>query len=317
MKHLLCLVSIALPLAGFGHAGVTIDGGLTEVYQGCATVQVPVQILGGDPLTDLVGAVEIPGATITAVSYEGSIWETAPGGTVGFFPGFAPPRSQVDPNLSLLVPGEAVLADGILFTLTVDVSGLGLGDHPVKLAATSGAGSTAVYRNGVVPATTVTNGTIRIVKSPLDLWRELHFPAAIGNAGLESTVWGDDADPDQDGLKNLLEFAIGTDPNDPSLSPAGPAQAGVPQLVVVDDGGQDYLALQFTRRVLRPCHEVKVEASGDLQAWDGDPGATIGVGTPTALPGGEFEWVTRRLPEPVSAANSPRFLRLKVTRPVP
>lgn len=316
MKHHLSFLALPLLFAGLADAAVTIDGGLTEAYSGPgATVQIPVQILGGDPITDMVGAVEIPGATITAVSYAGSVWESAPGGYVHPFPfpGFPPPGSQVDPNVSLLTPGEAVVANGILFTLTVDISALGVGDHPVKLSGTSGTGSTAVLLNGVAPPTTITNGTLRITKKPIDLWREMQFPGDIGDPAREASVWGDDADPDADGLKNLAEFALGLDPNDPVLPEAGAARTGVPQAVVVSEAGQDYLGLSFTRRVERPCHQITVEVSGDLQAWD-PAAATVLTAPPVTLPGGQFELVTYRRVLPISPARAREFLRLRVTR---
>ena len=314
MKHCSLFFFCLLGVMRVSDAGVTIDGGFTEVaLGGSTTIQIPIRILGDDPITDMVGAVEIAGASITAVSYAGSIWESAPGGKIDFYPGFSPPGPVIDPNLSLLAPGESVAANGILFTLTVDISGLEAGDHAVTLSGTSVGGDTEVYLNGVAPATTVTNGLLRIVAKPIGLWREIHFPAELGNAALEATVWGDDADPDADGLKNLAEFAMGLDPNDPLLPIPDATRPGVPRAVIVNDAGQDYLALQFSRRVNRPCHEVAVEFSSNLQSWDDTPAATLEVGMPTVLPGGELELVTRRLTEAIASPGSPSFLRLRVT----
>ena len=43
-------------------------------------------------------------------------------------------------------------------------------------------------------------------------WRTHCFGADAQNPSLETTLWGDLADPDGDGLPNLLEFAFGIDP---------------------------------------------------------------------------------------------------------
>ncbi|HEY5296376.1 MAG TPA: DUF5060 domain-containing protein [Verrucomicrobiae bacterium] len=52
------------------------------------------------------------------------------------------------------------------------------------------------------------------ILSPLDSWRQMHFgtTANSGNAA-------DNADPDHDGIINILEYAFDTDPNVPSANP--------------------------------------------------------------------------------------------------
>jgi hypothetical protein len=53
-------------------------------------------------------------------------------------------------------------------------------------------------------------------------WLQQHFPTTYGNAALEATVWGDQADPDGDGCGNLVEFVTQRDPNvaDAHLGPS-------------------------------------------------------------------------------------------------
>ncbi len=67
--------------------------------------------------------------------------------------------------------------------------------------------------------------------SPLQFWRHAHFGTAA-NAGPAA----DHADPDKDGLENLVEFAFSLDPNTPDA-------AALPQWQLEDD---DY-SLTFTR----------------------------------------------------------------------
>ena len=85
---------LALSSAG---ATVTIDPGTTEVFLGTTTsVEIPITAVGGDAVTDLIATVSITGGpTITSVSYTGSVWESAPGGYIDFFPGFPPPPGGV------------------------------------------------------------------------------------------------------------------------------------------------------------------------------------------------------------------------------
>jgi len=48
-----------------------------------------------------------------------------------------------------------------------------------------------------------------IFESPFDTWRKEHFPDALDNPDIS----GPDADPDGDGIPNLMEYAMGLDPN--------------------------------------------------------------------------------------------------------
>ncbi len=75
------------------------------------------------------------------------------------------------------------------------------------------------------------NGLAITTISPLQLWRQANFgtPYATGNAA-------DNADPEKDGLENLVEFAFGLKPNVPDA-------AALPQWVLADE---DY-SLAFTR----------------------------------------------------------------------
>ena len=49
-----------------------------------------------------------------------------------------------------------------------------------------------------------------VAPSPLSAWRELVFGTHVNNPTEEATVWGDDADPDQDGISNLAEYMLGS-----------------------------------------------------------------------------------------------------------
>ncbi len=73
------------------------------------------------------------------------------------------------------------------------------GTHPIELIATDVTGQSS----GCVTWLTVQSS-----------WASQRFgPAVVANPALEATVWGALADPDQDGLPNALEEAVGSDPN--------------------------------------------------------------------------------------------------------
>jgi hypothetical protein len=124
----------------------------------------------------------------------------------------------------------------------------------------------------------------------LESWRQDHFGASSnGGAGADS------ADYDGDGLANLLEYALGTDPV---------AATATPYLAQVSDG---VLRIAFDR-VADPNLIYTVEGSSDLVEWDvvwssGGADNTEGIVTVTD-------------DTPVAAATR-RFLRLRVSTSAP
>ncbi|MES2476101.1 MAG: hypothetical protein V4640_09985 [Verrucomicrobiota bacterium] len=78
------------------------------------------------------------------------------------------------------------------------------------------------------------NGTLRILK-PIEAWRQKHF-GSTADSGPGASL----NDFDFDGIVNLLEYALGLDPKQPST-------AGQPVLAKTNVGGFDYLTLTLTR----------------------------------------------------------------------
>jgi autotransporter-associated beta strand protein len=127
------------------------------------------------------------------------------------------------------------------------------------------------------------------------------------------------ADPDGDGLSNLLEFAFATDP-----LAAGPAW---PVVELPDSGaGQTSLRLRFRRSATASGLRFTVEATSGLAApvWEAvaeaEPGASMAALSPQvlveeqALPDGASEVVVTELRMPGEGA---RFMRLQVAEELP
>lgn len=152
-------------------------------------------------------------------------------------------------------------------------------------------GSDYVYRltpydefgTGIAATASVSTDT------PLEAWRRKHFGSAQSNE-----LTADTADPDSDGVVNLLEYALGGDP----LT----ADANIlPKTSTVQINGSPHLTLSF----LRARHNVvyTVQCSNNLIDWSPLP--------PTSGPIGTV--VTVIDPEPISAVFPRRFLRLHVS----
>ena len=129
----------------------------------------------------------------------------------------------------------------------------------------------------------------------LQRWRLLHFGVAnpVGNAA-------DEADPDADGLGNLVEYALGS----PPLSDGAALRPSVHTTTVADGS---HLALMFTR-IADPALTYDVEAADAA----GGPYVSIWTSTGAANTAGS---VTVTDPVALGAGGpAARFLRLRVAR---
>ena len=128
--------------------------------------------------------------------------------------------------------------------------------------------------------------------------RQWFTPAELVNPLISSAF----ADPEGDGIANLLEYAFASDPREPS------SVAGQTSL----DVSNDHLALTYIRRRDQPALVYTVEVSADLSAWTS--GATETEQILVTPLDEKREQVTVR---DLSALNagSTRFMRLKVSQP--
>lgn len=158
-----------------GMAGLTISVGTHTVTLGSNTVQIPIQITGGDLVTDMAAGVQIglggpllgkpAGPKIISISYAGSVWSAAPGG-FDTFATVALPAEIYDPNVAFKTSGQRVAASGLLFTLTIDTTGFGPGVYDFKLAGvgpTNATFSTQFQNSGTNVPVTIVDGQLAIV----------------------------------------------------------------------------------------------------------------------------------------------------------
>ncbi len=132
-------------------------------------------------------------------------------------------------------------------------------------------------------------------------WRAAYFDE---EERADPSISGAEADPDGDGIPNLLEFALGLDPRTPDTG-----ALPVPQVRPADgQGGEEYLTLEFSHPAGLSEIEYEVRLSSDLADWSESAvlveTADNGDGTVTRL-----YRDTRPYGEPDA-----RFLRLQVHR---
>jgi hypothetical protein len=134
-------------------------------------------------------------------------------------------------------------------------------------------------------------------------WRMRFFrkDAAVATTALS-------ADPDGDGAKNVLEYALGFGPMNGTSTPAGEG-------LRVSASAEDYPAIRFRRRTGVSDLIYRVQVSTDFVNWNDNttvPGTTVEVGPPVAVEDG-MELVTVRSTAPISATR--QFLRVWVQAP--
>ena len=136
--------------------------------------------------------------------------------------------------------------------------------------------------------------------SPYAGWQNGYFTAAeLGSAA----VSGDNADPDGDGIANLLEYAL-------NLDPRAAGRTGVSTVSSTSTGGSSYLTLTYTKVKAATDLTYVAEVSGDLVTWSSGSAYTADVST---VDQGTTQQVTARDLTPMSAGTR-RFMRLRVAR---
>jgi hypothetical protein len=97
----------------------------------------------------------------------------------------------------------------------------------------------------------VSDAEVNLASWKLKYWPGEQDPNIIGNH----------ADPEGDGLDNLLEYGLGTDPTLPDVQ-------GLPALDSIEEQGKNYLTLTYLKRTDDPHLQFKVIASNSLKNPD-------------------------------------------------
>lgn len=143
-------------------------------------------------------------------------------------------------------------------------------------------------------------GAYEFADAPYTVWRSTYF--TVGELA-DNMISGDLADPDEDGLGNLLEYGLGLHPR----------SQGVPglQTGTVSDGGNQYLSFSFTRGKNLTDVTITPEVGSDMSSWTSGPAQ---ITTLSITDQGSTERVTVRDNTPISAGTPWRFFHVRVTR---
>ena len=112
---------------------------------------------------------------------------------------------------------------------------------------------------------------INIVPSQFNQWRQEYFNTQLGDLSISGPL----ADPDKDGVANLLEYGVGSSPNEPTEG------LGLVEFIQVDVAGIIYPAVRFKRLNLdfEPSLEIQLEIATDAFNWRIDPNDVALVST--------------------------------------
>ena len=130
-------------------------------------------------------------------------------------------------------------------------------------------------------------------------WRAQYFSAAeLANPSISA----DGADPDGDGIPNLIEYAF-------NLNPRAVDHAALPRAYLATSGGHNYLEVQFTQRNAPAGIQYIPETSMDLISWSDN---TSGFTQITSQDNGDgTSLLTLRLQAPVDNSAAV-FVRIAV-----
>jgi len=207
-----------------------------------------------------------------------------------------------DPDGTIPVLSTGALPDGAAF---VDAR-TGQGTFTWTPVAAQAGVYTVLFKAGDGQLSATASARITVdssAASGFELWQESHWPGITDPA-----VMGASADPDRDGLDNLMEYALDADPTmaDESV---------LPVIGVVKIDSLSYLTLAYERRTDDPSLTFEVVASDALHAPLADWSAqTTVVETGETDPVSGRQRIKIRDSVPVETGGAHRYLRLRVTR---
>ena len=187
------------------------------------------------------------------------------------------------------LPGSVTLAAGMLAT-NIYVSSLGGSLTNDQATVTL---SLLVSTNYAI--TNLASATVVLLDRPINAWLRANFTAAeLTN----SAVSADAADPDHDGLPNLMEYALGLSPKIANANPFRPAVTN----------GQ--FQLTWSQSLAANDVALTVEWSPDLKSWFSGSNYIQTVSLATQATN---EWLTIQA-VPATTTNRSGFFRVRVSR---
>lgn len=155
--------------------------------------------------------------------------------------------------------GWSILGEGTRLSGGWELTGLSLGQAGYLRVHADSVGYVAGTSGfAAIEQTHVFNFT-GIALTPVELWRIEHF----GTQGDEGTA-ANTNDYDGDGVPNLLEYALGTDPSDNS-------SAASPEIAIESVEGVNYLTMTIDKPAETSGIDYVPETSTDLVTWNSGP----------------------------------------------
>ena len=226
----------------------------------------------------------------------------------------------LDAPLSLVLPPQSDLVLTDLVTLSVINTGTNpnVPANPITYLLINPPAGATIDSNGIItwtPAanqspstniiTTVATTTVLSAAGTSTISTTNTFQVTLSTPydGLDMGV-----DTDGDGLTNLVEFAVGSDPNN-----SADANAGI-IIWITEDSGNHYLAMKFKRRTNADALQLQYlpEVSADKVSWYSDSNNTLSLSVVSL--DSEFDWVTIRDQTPI-IPSAARFIRLHIISP--
>jgi uncharacterized repeat protein (TIGR01451 family) len=233
---------------------------------------VSVANVGGAPTTGAVTVTEQPPVGMEIVSITGTGWNSG--------------------SSNAVTRSDSLVANSNYPPITVSVAvASNTASVLTNVVAVSGGGD---VNNGNNTAQSVVNVALSL--APIDAWRTMYFDTTE-NIGVAADTYV----ANEDGLPNLLKYALGLDPTKIAAISDRPALHTFPPL-----------AIKFRRAKDANDVTIEVEATDSvMNSWSNIwTSATNGYG------GGSEAFQVITVPDPVPATNATqRYLRLKVTRP--